>query len=142
MSENQTYTDQTYTDATDDSYLEVRRTAGGHLRLVAYESGCYGATVDLSRTDVERLVEQAQAWLEETKPKPPTTPGSVVRVRRDSSDDLILTRLNDTGVRHLADRDDMAQWVTQYGTFWSDANIVNGYGLGPWEVVYDAGAEG
>src|SRR5690606_6895584 len=121
---------KTYTDRTDGSTLEVRpmiRAAagdpGGVLRFGGREAGGLTAA-DLPRDEVQSLVEYAQQWLEDTKPTPPQAPGSVVRVRRSTGADLILPRLNDTGIaRFHATASDGSQWVSQYGGFWSDAHL-------------------
>jgi hypothetical protein len=138
---------KTYTDRTDGSTLEVRpmirAAAGGTgdvLRFGGREAG--GITdVDLTRDEVQSLVEYAQQWLEDTKPKPPTTPGSVVRVPRASVADVILTRLNDTGAANLNPTPHRARWVSQYGSFWTDDELVDVDESGRFEVIHDAGVE-
>ena|SRR5690606_7821229 len=97
------------------------------------------SAVDLTRADVQSLIQYAQQWLEDTKPKPPTTPGSVVRIPRDVSvADIILTRLNENGKATLELAPSHGFWVSQYGTFWSDGELVGEAG-DRFEVIYDAG---
>jgi hypothetical protein len=138
---------KTYTDRTDGSTLEVRpmiRAAAGDpgdvLRFGGREAG--GITdVDLARDEVQSLIEYAQQWLEDTKPKPPQAPGSVVRVPRASDGvGVILTRLNNTGTANLNPTPHRARWISQYGTFWTDDELVSDLG-GQFEVIHDAGVE-
>jgi hypothetical protein len=106
----------------------------GYLRFTVPRLG-----VDLTRADVQSLIQYAQQWLEDTKPKPPTTPGSVVRIPRDVSvADIILTRLNENGKAALELAPSLGLWVSQYGTFWTDGEIVGEAG-DRFEVIHDAG---
>jgi hypothetical protein len=133
-----------YDDAIDGSTLTVKPVAHadfeGHLRFEAVEDGAdvLVAAVDLTRADVQNLIQYALEWLEDTKPKPPTTPGSVVRVPYDSSADLILTRLSKNGKDALELAPSLGLWVSQNGTFWTDGELVGEAG-DRFEVIYDAG---
>jgi hypothetical protein len=134
-----------YVDAIDGSTLTVKPVGHadfeGYLRFEAEEAGAdeLPAAVDLTRADVQNLIQYAQQWLEDTKPKPPTAPGSVVRIPRDVSvADIILTRLNENGKAALELSPSLDLWVSQYGSFWTDGELVGEAG-DRFEVVYDAG---
>lgn len=129
-----------YDDVIDGSALTVKQVvhASGD-RLLRFEAtAVLPAAVDLTRADVQSLIQYAQQWLEDTKPKPPTTPGSVVRIPRASVADIILTRLNENGAANLGPTPRHARWVCQYGAFWTDDEIVGEAG-DRLEVVHDAG---
>src|SRR5690606_29672167 len=92
-----------YNDVIDGSILTVKPVGHadykGYLRFYAVEADAdhLPVAVDLTRADVQNLIQYALEWLEDTKPKAPTTPGSVVRVRRSSDiADIILTRLSES----------------------------------------------
>src|SRR5690606_11854682 len=133
-----------YVDVIDGSILTVKPVDHadfeGYLRFEAAEAGAdeLPAAVDLTRADVQNLIQYALEWLEDTKPKPPTTPGSVVRIPRASVADIILTRLNENGAANLGPTPRHARWVSQYGAFWTDDEIVGEAG-DRFEVVVDAG---
>jgi hypothetical protein len=133
-----------YDDAIDGSTLTVKPVAHanfeGYLRFETEDAPDeLPAAVDLTRADVQSLIQYAQQWLEDTKPKPPTTPGSVVRIPRDVSvADIILTRLNENGKAALELAPSLGLWVSQYGTFWTDGEIVGEAG-DRFEVIHDAG---
>lgn len=112
----------------------------GHLRFTVTDDLLeVPSEIDLTRADVQSLIQYALEWLEDTKPKPPTTPGSVVRIPRDVSvADIILTRLNENGKATLELAPSHGFWVSQYGTFWSDGELVGEAG-DRFEVIYDAG---
>ena len=130
-----------YDDVIDGSTLTVKQVvhASGD-RLLRFEAtAVLPAAVDLTRADVQSLIQYALEWLEDSKPKPPTTPGSVVRIPRDVSvADIILTRLNENGKANLDVAATGADWVSQYGSFWTDDEIVGEAG-DRFEVVHDAG---
>jgi hypothetical protein len=111
-----------YNDDIDGSTLTVKPVGHadfeGYLRFEAVEADAddLPAAVDLTRADVQNLIQYALEWLEDTKPKPPTTPGA---------DALGPTP------RH-------ARWVSQSGTFWTDDELVDLAG-DRFEVVHDAG---
>src|SRR5690606_24042498 len=67
-------------------YKGDHRIYEGYLRFEAAEADAdhLPVAVDLTRADVQNLIQYALEWLEDTKPKAPTTPSSVVRVRRSS----------------------------------------------------------
>jgi hypothetical protein len=133
-----------YGDVIDGSILTVKPVGAGfegYLRFEAVEADAdeLPAAVDLTRADVQNLIQYAQQWLEDTKPKPPTTPGSVVRIpRHPSVQDIILTRLNENGRAALGVHGPSALWVSQYGTFWTDGELVGEAG-DRFEVIHDAG---
>jgi hypothetical protein len=134
-----------YVDVIDGSTLTVKPVGHadfeGYLRFEAEEAGAdeLPAAVDLTRADVQNLIQYALEWLEDTKPKPPTTPGSVVRIpRHPSVQDIILTRLNENGRAALGVHGPSALWVSQYGTFWTDGELVGEAG-DRFEVIHDAG---
>ena len=132
-----------YADPVDGSTLTVKPVAHAdfedYLRFETEDAPDeLPAAVDLTRADVRSLIQYALEWLEDTKPKPPTTPGSVVRVPRASVADIILTRLNENGAATLGPTPRDARWVSQYGTFWTDDEIVGEAG-DRFEVVVDAG---
>src|SRR5690606_6943170 len=134
-----------YDDVIDGSTLIVKPVGHadfeGYLRFEAVEAGAdeLPAAVDLTRADVQNLIQYALEWLEDTKPKPPTAPGSVVRVRRSSDiADIILTRLSENGAATLGPTPRHARWVSQSGTFWTDRDLVDVAG-DRFEVIYDAG---
>jgi hypothetical protein len=134
-----------YVDSVDGSILTVKPVGHadfeGYLRFEAVEDGAdeLPAAVDLTRADVQNLIQYAQQWLEDTKPKPPTAPGSVVRIPRDPYvQDIILTRLNKNGKAALELAPILGLWVSQYGTFWTDGELM-GIAGDRFEVIYDAG---
>src|SRR5690606_14096793 len=96
--------------------------------------------VDLTRADVQNLIQYALEWLEDTKPKAPTTPGSVVRVRRSSDiADISLTRLSESSEWYdIGPTPRHGGWISQNGTFWTDDDLVDIAG-DRFEVIYDAG---
>src|SRR5690606_25222113 len=96
-----------YVEVIDGSILTVKSVVHAvfevYLRLVVAEAGAdeLPAAVDLTRADVQNLIQYALEWLEDTKPKPPTAPGSVVRIPSASASDVTLTRLSENGAATL-----------------------------------------
>src|SRR5690606_37962 len=133
-----------YVDVIDGSTLTVKPVGHadfeGYLRFEAVEAGAdeLPAAVDLTRADVQNLIQYAQQWLEDTKPKPPTAPGSVVRIPSASASDVTLTRLSENGAATLGPTPRHARWVSQSCTFWTDRDLVDVAG-DRFEVIYDAG---
>jgi hypothetical protein len=133
-----------FADPVDGSTLTVKPVGHAdyesHLRFETEDAPDeLPAAVDLTRADVQNLIQYAQQWLEDTKPKPPTTPGSVVRIPRDVSvADIILTRLNENGKAALELSPSLDLWVSQYGSFWTDGELVGEAG-DRFEVIHDAG---
>jgi hypothetical protein len=133
-----------YVDVIDGSTLTVKPVGHadfeGYLRFEAEEAGAdeLPAAVDLTRADVQNLIQYAQQWLEDTKPEPPTTPGSVVRIPTTAPSAVILTRLSEPGADALGPTPRHARWVSQSGTFWTDDELVDLAG-DRFEVVHDAG---
>src|SRR5690606_20363846 len=115
MTENSTK----YVDVIDGSILTVKPVDHadfeGYLRLEAAEAGAdeLPAAVDLTRADVQNLIQYALEWLEDTKPKPPTAPGSVVRIPSASAADVTLTRLSESGAGTLGPTPRDGRWVSQ-----------------------------
>jgi hypothetical protein len=132
-----------FADPVDGSTLTVKPVGHAdyesHLRFETEDAPDeLPAAVDLTRADVQNLIQYAQQWLEDTKPKPPTTPGSVVRIPTTAPSAVILTRLSEPGADALGPTPRHARWVSQSGTFWTDDELVDLAG-DRFEVVHDAG---
>jgi hypothetical protein len=133
-----------YNDVIDGSTLIVKPVGHadfeGYLRFEAEEAGAdeLPAAVDLTRADVQNLIQYAQQWLEDTKPEPPTAPGSVVRIPSAAASDVILTRLDKNGKAALELAPSLGLWISQSGTFWTDGELM-GIAGDRFEVIYDAG---
>jgi hypothetical protein len=132
-----------FADPVDGSTLTVKPVGHAdyesHLRFETEDAPDeLPAAVDLTRADVQNLIQYAQQWLEDTKPKPPTTPGSVVRIPTTAPSAVILTRLSEPGADALGPTPRHARWVSQSGTFWTDDELVDLAG-DRIEVVHDAG---